>query len=210
VNLTAGMQIADVVDAINAALAGAEISATARSDAGRLRITSRDFGSATTLEVLSDRNDPGSGAATGFDDVAATDAGVDIAGTIDGSAAIGAGQILTGDGDGGSQGLVVRVTATAAEVTAQSGNFGTLSFSRGFVDNLVREIDRYTRLDSGTLDLARDVLDDGIDRLNDDIARAELRLSNREAQLIKSFSAAERALSALQAQQASLGSITRF
>ena len=204
VALTAGQTLADVVDAVNAALRGAGLAATASDNAGRLRLTTRDFGSAVELSVASSLSDPADGSQSGFDVAAAADSGLDVAGSIGGIAGNGNGQALSAADEGDVSGLVVRITASAAEV-ASSSSFGTLSYSRGLIDTLRGRIDRFVEFDSGLLDVARNGLEDNISRLTRDIERIQDRLISREARLVQTFSAAERAISALQSQQSQLG-----
>jgi flagellar hook-associated protein 2 len=206
IDLLQGATIDDIVTALNDGLDAAGVEATATNDGGRLRISADDFGSGVTLSVASSLDDPGNGAQSGFDDTAATDSGSDVAGTIGGVAASGDGQLLIAAADGDHAGLVVTVTATAAEVTATAGDFGEVSYSRGLIDSLLREVDQLTRLNSGAIDLAREGLDQDIRRLDGDLQRFEERLAMREARLIRTFSAAEQAISVLQAQQARLQS----
>jgi hypothetical protein len=112
--------------------------------------------------------------------------------------------VLTGDEGTAVAGLNLRITATAADVTAAGGAFGSTSFSRGFVDTLLQQVSLYTRF-GGTVDTAREAQDDNVKRIQDDIARIEDRLLVREARLLRTFAAAERAISLLQGQQSTLG-----
>jgi flagellar hook-associated protein 2 len=207
VALTAGMTIASVVDATNAALRAAGVSATAMSDGGRLRIATRDFGSAATISVTSSLEDPGDGTGSGFGTTAATGTGVDVAGRIGGADATGEGQYLTGAEGGAYFGLTLRVTASAADVAATGGDFGTLSYSRGLVRTLLGKLDETTGLGTGPITSARDALEEDLKRLSEQIERIDARLVKRRAYLTRSFAAAESAIAALQAQQSQLGSI---
>ena len=207
VALTAGMTIGSMVDAVNAALRTAGVTATAMSDGGRLRIASRDFGSAATVSVTSSLADPGDGTGSGFGTTASTAAGLDVAGRIGGVDATGDGQYLIAAEGGAYAGLTLRVTATAADVTANGGNFGTLSYSRGLVRTLLGKLDETTGLGTGPIASARDVLEEDLKRISDQISRIDARLEKRRAYLTRSFAAAESAISSLQAQQAQLSSI---
>jgi flagellar hook-associated protein 2 len=204
VALTAGMTTDQVVAAINAALHTEGVSATARNDGGSLRITSSAYGSATTLSVTSDLADSGNGTSTGFGTTATTASGLDVAGTIGGVAATGNGQFLTGGEGGGFTGLTIKVTASAADVVATGGNFGSISFSRGLVSGLLAKVDGLTRPIDGPIAAATEALNSTIDRIEDDITRIEERLLAREAFLVRMFSQAEQAIATLQAQQAQL------
>lgn len=205
VALTTGQTLSQIIDTVNAALRDNDVEATALDDGGLLRITSRDFGSSTSVSVTSDRVDPGDGTGTGFTTTAATDDGVDVAGSIGGVAATGSGQILTAaDGDD-YEGLVVRVTATANDITTTGGDFGTMSYSKGLMKTLLSSVDQMTRFGDGTIDVAREALTSTIERLATDVENLEYRLELREAQLIYSFTEAERAISLLNSQQAAFG-----
>ncbi len=201
VRLTAGSSLSQVVETLNAALRDAGVQATAADDAGSLRLSSRAYGTGATIEVTSDLADPQNGTQSGFGTTASTGTGVDVAGTIGGAAATGAGQTLTAGADGDADGLVLRITATAAEVLSASGDFGTVSYSRGLVDTIRSQVSEFTRSRSGTIELTRENLSETLERIDLDIERIEERLARREARLLKTFSAAERAISALQAQQ---------
>lgn len=206
--LASGMTIADVVDAVNAALRQAGVAATASDDGGRLRITTREFGSAAQLSVVSDQADPGDGTGSGFGTSPTTDAGVDVAGTIGGAPATGSGQLLTAAGDGPYAGLTLRVVATAAEVASAGGDFGTVSFSAGLVRSLVATVRGYTRSGDGPVAAARAGLEEGLRRLADDIERFEARIEARRARLVRMFAQVEKAIAALQSQQASFAGFT--
>lgn len=209
VALTSAMSQAQVVDAINTALRGSSVSAAASLDsAGRLRIATREFGSGTSLSVGSNQADAGAG--TGFGTTASTDAGVDIEGTFNGVAgsATGNGQILTGAEGGGYFGLALRVTATPAQV-AGSTEFGTIAYSAGLVRSLSGALSNLTSSATGSISLARETMTETLKSFADNIASMETRLTTRQTRLIRQFSEAEKAISALQSQQAQLNSALR-
>lgn len=206
VDLLAGQTITDVVDTVNTALDAAGAGATASDDGGSLRISTDEYGSAQTLSVGSSLNDDGSGNQSGFDDDnPAASTGIDVAGRIDGVDATGAGRTLTTIDTGGSAGLSVLVTASAADVTTSGGDFGTVSYSAGLTAALIDELEGATRLGDGQIDSSKEIIDGQLRQIADDILRLEERLSSREARLVRQFAEAERAISILQSQQNSLG-----
>lgn len=207
IDLASGQTLAEVVEAVNAALRNASIAATASADDGRLRITTRDYGSSTSLAVSSSLADAQGGDQTGFDVNEATASGVDVAGSIAGVEAIGVGQILTAAGESAASGMTLRVSASAADVLATSGDFGSVGFSRGLIDTIGRKVDEFVRLRTGVIDVVKEALGANLKGLDRDVARFEDRLRIREARLIQQFSAAERAISALQAQGGQVGRI---
>ncbi|ANM30514.1 hypothetical protein ABI59_14435 [Acidobacteria bacterium Mor1] len=208
--LSQGDDITAVVDTINAAFRDADIEATATNDAGALRISTRRFGSEASLDVRSSRRDLPTGETTGFGRLGRSDTGLDVEGTIAGVAATGSGQNLRASSDSDAAGLNLRVTATADEVTAAGGDFGTLSFSRGLLSDVIDELDNLTKFNEGVIDTSKDAIDANLERLDDDILRLEERLSSRELRLIATFGEAERAISLLQSQQASISSASFF
>lgn len=201
VDLTSGDTTDDVIAKINAALEGSEIGAVAFNDDNTIRITTTAFGSGANITVRSDLN----GSGTGFTTAGVTDNGEDVEGEIGGVAAIGSGQTLTGAVDGDYDGLLIKVTATPSEIAAQSGDFGTISYSRGLIRDIEERISTLTGFGSGVLELATDALDANIERIDDDIVRIEDRISVVELRLLRTFGAAEQAISTLQSQQAALG-----
>ncbi len=204
VALAAGMDIAAVVNAVNAALREQGVEAFASDDDGSLRISTTRYGANQDLAVFSDLADRADGKQSGFDTTPATDTGADVAGTIDGVAASGAGQFLAAGEGTPAQGLKLRVTATSQDVTDRGGDFGTISFSPGLMQALMAELETTTRFGDGTIDRAEDRIEADLERIADEIERFEARLVAREAQLVRMFAEAERAIQALQAQQSAL------
>ena len=208
VDLLDGQRIAEVVDTINAALASAGVDAEASDDAGALRLTTGGYGSDQTISVTSNLVDRGNGRQSGFDVTATTDEGLDVAGRIGGLDAEGAGRTLTAPEGSEFSGLTALITATAADVTAAGGDFGTISFSAGLTQRLIAELKDVTRVGDGSIESSQEIIDDQLRRISDDVRRLDERLLAREARLVRRFAAAERAISLLQAQQNSLGGFT--
>lgn len=203
VQLLADQDTDDIVAAINAALEGSAIEATASNNNGTLVITSSGYGSEQTITAVSDRN--GGNRTTGIGRTGKSDTGEDVAGQIGGVDAVGVGQTLTAAEGGDYSGLILRVTATSATVAANGGDFGTISYSEGVVPRIIDRIDKFTRFGDGDVERAIGFVDQQLDQLADDIANKEDRLASRETQLLRAFSAAERAIAALQTQQGILG-----
>ncbi len=205
VNLLKNDRIADVVSKVNTALDAAGVGAVASDDAGALRISTTLYGSSQNLSVISDQNNQGNGKQSGFDDSSPTvDDGLDVAGLIDGIAATGIGRTLTAPDGGDTDGLSLLVTATAADVAAAGGDFGTVSFSAGLTQRIISELAETTQIGDGRIDSSQQIIDGQLRALSDEILRLEERLSAREARLIRQFAEAERAIAILQSQQNSL------
>lgn len=204
VSLASGDTADAVVSKINAALKTAGVSALASNSNGTLSIASNAYGSAQSLTVSSSLD----GTGTGFSAAGATATGADVKGTIGGFAAHGSGRDLIGDDGTDVAGLTVRIYATDSMVTQKSGNFGTVGFSAGAVDQFVAQIDGITDPLTGTIHATTTNLDEQIKEANDQIATVQARLDSKRELLTKQFSAAEQAVSQLNQLLASLNAKT--
>lgn len=200
VDVTIGMTITEAVDAINTALEDAgvtKVSATATNVSGTdyIQLDHASYGSSASFEVTGDPFG-----------LAGTYAGVDVAGTIGGEAATGSGQALTAS-SGDPEGLVVRATATAAEVSGAGGSLslGELAYARGVFGTLDQMVG-YAEGTEGSIARAQDVTSSQIDLIDERIQVLEDRLDRREALLIKQYAALETAMANLQTQSQWLSS----
>lgn len=106
-------------------------SAVVSQSGGKLSITSAVYGSASGAEIIG-----GSGQTLlGFDTPSSLDAGIDVAGTINGVAAAGNGQTLVGAAGNASDGLNLLITGSAI------GSRGTINFSKGYAYQLSKVVD---------------------------------------------------------------------
>jgi flagellin len=124
ISLTAGMSRAQVQSRINEFTG--QTGVTAENDpsaATSTRLRTAQFGSAASIQVVS--NQAAAATSSGFGTTQVSDTGVDIAGTLGGSAASGSGNVLTGTA-GSSAGLKVSLAANTADlalsVTGAQGN----------------------------------------------------------------------------------------
>ncbi|ADE15426.1 flagellar hook-associated 2 domain protein [Nitrosococcus halophilus Nc 4] len=133
--------------------AGGSVAVEFVSD--HLEMTSSRYGSASSVEILS--LDPSPTATTtqtlGLT-VNSGNAGVDVAGTIGGQAAVGSGRFLTGSG--GAEGVKLEVLGGAV------GDRGSVAFSRGVAAQLNTYLEQISDSDG--------FLDNRIDGLNDRVA----------------------------------------
>jgi flagellar hook-associated protein 2 len=200
VSVTTGQAIGDVVSAINLALNAAgvtSVSADAVNVSGSdyIQLNHSSFGSAAEFEVLGDPFG-----------LVGTYAGTDVAGTIGGEAATGSGQSLTASA-GSPEGLIVRVSASAADVSGAGGtlSLGDISYARGVFGSLDVTIG-YAEGSGGQIARAQDLTASQIDLIADRIEVLEDRLDRREAMLIRQYAALETAMATLQSQSAWLTS----
>lgn len=157
VSLSAGTSLSAAVTSMNSALKNAGIKMTASFDStnSRFELTNDEYGSATTVtnsfsSNLAGANGTGLAGAAGTSYNIASSGislsgtaganGADVAGFLGGNAATGKGQFLTGDVGTTSEGLKLKITATAAgsygSVTVQNNS---LKFQIGaFADQTVK------------------------------------------------------------------------
>ncbi|HVV35250.1 MAG TPA: flagellar filament capping protein FliD [Acidimicrobiales bacterium] len=126
----AGADATSVAAGLNAAFSAARSGVTASVNGGAITLTTTGYGTAATLNVTA-----GASGLTG------SSAGVNVVGTIDGQAATGSGQLLTGaDGTGDGAGLLLTISATASDVAAAGGtlDLGSITYSSGAAGGLAR------------------------------------------------------------------------
>lgn len=146
--------------------AGAGVSVVVNGNA--LAITSNRYGSASSVTVT------GGTAKTDIFGTSTDTAGVDVAGSIGGVAAVGSGQVLTGAGD--AEGL--RLTISGGSV----GSRGSVNFSQGYAYKLDKLVENFVGtggvISARTDGLSKTVTDIGSrrDALNLRINSLEIRL----------------------------------
>lgn len=151
----------------------AGIKVTLSESAGILTITSNEYGSASTVSITG-----GNGKATLFGTPVQT-SGVDVAGTINGIAATGSGQTLTGNAD--SSGLVLNING------GNTGTRGDIDFAHGFaarLDILIEEI-----LDNRLIDSRIDGINSSIKDIDNQREVLNRRLVDVEKRIRAQFTA---------------------
>jgi len=172
---------------------GAAVDVSYDSDNDQFTIESRQFGSSSTVSVTNigaDAADLGlsAGISTG---------GINVAGTVDGVAGFGTGNVLLpalGE-PGESLALIVGENATS----------GTVNFSRGFGGQLENLIEQFLE-NGGVINLREDSLNDDIDSLDDDQSDLDRRIESFEERLTSQFIAMESIVRSLQNSQSFLES----
>lgn len=154
---------------------------------GQLQLTHTDYGASYGFSVSQ---------STDYLGITAQEyAGQDVAGTINGEAATGKGQTLTGDeGNNNTDGLVIKYTGAAL------GNIGNISFNLGFSETLERILYQYTDSYEGIIETKRDSIDLSIESLDSQIEALERRLDLKQERMINQFAAMESTMNALQNQ----------
>jgi flagellar hook-associated protein 2 len=177
------------------------IGITASNESDQLRLTADSYGSTPGFTVSQSNG----GVDTGVTD--GTYNGVDVEGTINGETATGTGQILVGDSDSDSiSGLSIRAVITAAELTTQGPDQGTVNITQGVADLLRRSLESITDPVVGLVATKEDAIQDTIDSAEDQIQATEGRLALTESTLLRQFTAMEIAVAELNSVGAFLGS----
>ncbi|WP_348701308.1 flagellar filament capping protein FliD [uncultured Marinobacter sp.] len=179
-------EIQEQIDGNNA-LNAAGVSVQADLDgSGRLVFTSSTYGSDSSVTLVSADD----AAAFGLDTATAV-SGVDVAGTIDGVAAEGDGQVLyLSSGQGGASGLQVRILGD------QTGSRGSITFVEGVAERTVDLITSMVGAD-GLIEAKTNSLSGELERIAESQARLEERMDAYRARLVAQFTAADSLISQL-------------
>jgi flagellar hook-associated protein 2 len=201
---TSGETLAAIAAGINAATATAGVGVEASVANGALTLTSTAYGSGGDFQVSSTAAGTGSSGlvATANTPVSAT--GLDVAGTIDGKAATGAGQLLIGALNSPAQGLLLQVTASAAQV-GPGGLSSTVTYSPGIAAALANAAYNAVNPVSGTIVSATNGLQTQASDLQTQIANWNPILAQKEQTLQQEYTAMETSLASLDNTKSQLG-----
>lgn len=191
---TSGEDLAAEIQArINgmSALKDAGVAVAVSYDAGThaLTITSESSGSTSSVELTAVDTD--TAAELGLD-VGAGTAGTDVAGTIGGLAADGAGQVLTGAEGSDVEGISLLVGGSA------TGARGSLNFTRGLVNQLDLLLQQVLD-EEGSLESRIGSLEDRSEDIADRREALELRWEKVEERYLRQFTQLDGLLAQLQA-----------
>ena len=206
-NLLAGDSLTTVLQKINDAFTANSIPVTAADDGtGKIKLTTNNYGSGESITVVSDQ--PADDHTTGFGTNPVTVNGTNIAGTINGDAAVGNGLTLTGASGTPEEGLALLIAQTttgdygsATVVPAASGQEGA-----SILVNLQTALSNITDPLSGPIEQATDGLNQTISDINNQINDYNDRLAVTQQMLTDEYNQANEALSLLSVNQASLTS----
>jgi flagellar hook-associated protein 2 len=166
--------------------AGTSVDVSYDSGTDSFTIESRLFGTSSTVSVT---NIGASAADLGLNTGTAT-AGINVAGTIDGVAGFGTGNVLLpalGE-PGESLALIIGENATS----------GTLNFSRGFGGQLDLLIEQFLDSNNGVISLREDSLNNKLDGFDEDQDSLDRRIESYEERLTSQFIAMEAIVRSLQ------------
>jgi hypothetical protein len=180
---------------------------------GKIYVEDTTAGSSSIALTLTANNEGGGSLAPGtFDQTTKRDldlglingtvTGQNVAGTINGEAATGTGQVLTGDDDNANtDGLSVSYSGTSDDVDA-----GDITLTIGTADLFDRTLFYITDSVDGYVTFKQESIQDRIDDFETQIEEMEARLDLKTEMLINKFVAMEKALSQIQTLSAWLSS----
>jgi flagellar hook-associated protein 2 len=163
---------------------------TASADTGsHLLLTHNSFGTGNDFSIHQQNNLLW----TGGDQT--VDNGVDVSGTINGEAATGAGQLLTGDtGEANIDGLVVKYTG------AGTGDIGSVKLTYGVAELYERALFSITDSIEGYVSFKQESIQNNIKDFETQMDEMEARLESKKELLINRFVKMELALQSIQSQ----------
>jgi flagellar hook-associated protein 2 len=196
VSLATGDDITAIVDKLNAAFTAQKMSVIAQATVdGQLQIASKGYGNSARLSFSYDTGAANAQSQLGIS--AGSVAGVDIAGTIDGVAAVGLGQRLTAAAGTNAEGLSMLYTGALAYT-------GSVTYSLGMAGMMSNFADAIARSGDGLVADMTDSIQHQIDTLTARSADIQTRLDQRKQTLTQQFTKMEAALAVMQAQSTAL------
>jgi flagellar hook-associated protein 2 len=189
----AGATPADIVSGLNHALASAGLKVNAETSGAGVALTAVGFGGGGSFDVNLDVGGGGS--------AWTTKTGADVVGTIDGKPAIGVGNRLSllDTDTSPARGLAVDIAEGA------SGALGSVDYQPGIAARLVTLATNLTA-SNGALTTAGNGYDARIKAYNDQMDQFELRMTAKETQYRRQWTAVQANLSSLQNKQSWLAS----
>lgn len=201
VTLTAGMTQQQVIDKLNADPKLKKVLEVS-SAGGKLQIHAKEYGTAAAFAVAS--NVASGNGGTGWGSGVILQAASDVAGTINGEEAVGAGQVLTGkSGNQNTDGLQVKYTGNALGVA------GSVTFAQGLSELMSGLMQKMTDSVNGSLTTNDKAIQDQIDSIAGQISFKQQQLAAKKAILQARFNRMEQMIAELQAQQARIASFTQ-
>ncbi len=175
------------------------VSVEASDSDGVLTLNHTSYGTANTFTVSG-------GNVAGLAD--GTYKGTDVAGTINGVAASGSGQILTASAsDSSTQGIAVRIITTKTDLAAEGGSLsGTITLVSGAADSLYREISSLTDTVGGLIQTKIDSYTRSLKSLTSNISDMNKRIAAKKQTLVRKYAALEKSLSQLKSIQQQMSS----
>jgi flagellar hook-associated protein 2 len=198
---TAGETLADVVNGMNGALAAAGIDASAAlvgsPGSYQFQLLSAAYGSTATFQVAASGPDQ-----LGLTSGGSTYTGTDVAGTINGLAAVGAGQFLSSFNSGdNSNGLVLQVTTPGI---SSSTALGSVTYAPGIGQGLAHIAATASLAPNGIIPVTIAGLQGTLAQVGSEISMQQQLVATQQAALTAEFTNMETTLSHLQSESSFL------
>ncbi|MDH4156824.1 MAG: flagellar filament capping protein FliD [candidate division Zixibacteria bacterium] len=170
---------------------------------GHIRLTSNTYGEASYVRTVADISNA---AYLSLGLLQGTSVkGQNVQGTINGEAAEGQGQFLTGkEGNATTSGLKLKITLDESQVIA--GSEGSVTVTKGVASRLGDIVDSLTRAGEGTFDRRIGSYKNQVELIKERIKDIDARLAIRRESLLKKFYEMEIALGNFSAQSQYLNS----
>jgi len=194
---TAGESLSSVASGLNAAFsaAGLGLSAQVVNSGTQLQITSTQYGSAQSFDVTSTATGSGTTGLGGAVGTPVTFTGTDVAGTINGVAATGTGQVLTAPAtDPTLAGLAIQVTTPGISTAT---NLGTFTYTAGVAQQLASLAQTASNPGTGSISSAIAGLTNESTGLNRGIAMYQQMEASQQKALENEFATMEATLGTL-------------
>jgi flagellar hook-associated protein 2 len=189
VSLTNGMTMAQVVNTINDALDTEYMGITATLDGSNHLVLTQDAYGTSTFTIEQANNLLWTGGKQTVNN------GKNVAGTINGETATGAGQVLTGNADDANvDGLSIKYTGSSP------GSVGTIKLTLGVAELYSRAAFNITDDIDGYLAFKQDSIASNMSSYDTQISEMEARLALKKESLLSHYAAMETALSKLSSQ----------
>lgn len=183
---------------LNAVFSARHMLMSATSAGGQLSIGSTQYGSSGGFTLDYDVGDATSANQLGV--AAGSYAGLNVAGTINGVAATGAGQTLTAAAGNAADGVVLRYSGNL------TGAIGSTTLVVGVAAQMARQVSSITRAGDGVVQQSVDALTRSRTSATARSSDIAARLERRKQSLLKQFAAMEAAISRINAQGNSITS----
>ncbi|MEI7635917.1 MAG: flagellar filament capping protein FliD [Syntrophus sp. (in: bacteria)] len=189
ISLTNGMTMAQVVNTINDALDAEYMGITATLDGSNHLVLTQDTYGTSTFTIEQANNLLWTGGKQ------TVNTGKNVAGTINGEDATGAGQVLTGNADDANvDGLSIKYTGSSP------GSVGTIKLTLGVAELYSRAAFNITDDIDGYLAFKQDSIASNMSSYDTQISEMEARLALKKESLLSHYAAMETALSKLSSQ----------
>ena len=183
------MTMAQVVNAVNDALDAEHMGITATLDGSNHLILTQDAYGTSTFTIEQANNLLWTGGKQTVNN------GKNVSGTINGEAATGAGQILTGNADEANvDGLSIKYGGSA------TGSVGTIKLTLGVAELYSRAAFNITDSIDGYLAFKQDSIESSMTRYDTQISEMEARLDLKREMLLSRYAAMETAMNKLTSQ----------